>query len=143
MKKQIAAGLLIFLLPLLFGCDKHRDTAQTPEQETAPTTYGGVVIDVSGDESGYWSFMAESTTLDFYGDELINVFIEEPTLLAFKVPDRYPEGIGVIDGKKLRELTEKTDEFLETHNADSKTRELLTFISRELNSVALFTSAST
>ena len=131
MKKQIAAGLLIFLLPLLFGCDKHRDTAQTPEQETAPTTYGGVVIDVSGDESGYWS------------DELINVFIEEPTLLAFKVPDRYPEGIGVIDGKKLRELTEKTDEFLETHNADSKTRELLTFISRELNSVALFTSAST
>lgn len=143
MKKRITAGLLILILPLLFGCDRHRSTEDKPVAEPEPKAYDHVVVDVAGDESGYYSFMAERATLDYYGDELINVFIEEPTLLAFKVADTYPEGIGVIDGKILRELTEEIDGFLAADNRDSEAKALLEHIGQELKSVALLTSAST
>ncbi len=149
MKKRISIVLLIFLIPILFGCQKAEELPceMTPEinekeQTKQPEQYKHICVDISDDDGGFYALMAD-TKLEYYEDEIVNIFIENPTLLAFKVPDQYTNGVGIIDGNNILKVQKRIREHLASENVDAKTKVLLNDLLNETDRIYLLSGAST
>ena len=93
-------------------------------------------------EGGYYALMADAK-LEYYENALVGITVEDPTVLAFKVPDSYVDGVGIIDGGRVIEIKKRINERLDSTDVSNGTRELLTYVLQEMESVCLVTSAST
>ena len=98
-------------------------------------------MDVSG-EGGYYALTAKAR-LEYYENELVSIFVNDPTLLAFKIPDQYTNGVGVIDGNDVKAIVDNINTHLTTTEVDEKTEKLLSYIADKMNNIAIVTSAST
>lgn len=121
MKKLLVALLTIMLVLSFTSCGKAvEDTETTSPQTTAEETaelaatiphdhYENMCIDVNIHEDGYYSFYGD-VDLYYYNGELSDVFIQNPTLLAFDVSSFYDNGfyfMKLTEGDKvIDELTE-------------------------------------
>jgi len=143
MKKRISVILLILLMPILLGCHKAPPPETTEDiQIDKPLQYKHICVDISDGEGGFYTLMAD-TKLEYYKNELTNIFIEDPTVLAFKVPEHYTNGVGIVDGKNILEIQKKINERLNATDIDKSTKELLDYILQEIEKISILTSAST
>lgn len=148
MKKKISIILLLFLVLCLFGCKQVKApiAASKPENvtedaKTVTEEYNYVCVDISGDE-GYYAFMADTTKVEYYDDKVVSIYVQEPTLLAYQVAEKYADGVGIIDGTKVLQIKQKISEHLNSQK-DDKTKELLSYIYSQLDSIMILTTAST
>ena len=121
MKKLLLALLAIMLTLSFASCGTAADKTET--QTTAETEaateelaatiphdhYENMCIDVNIHEDGYYSFYGD-VDLYYYNGELSDVFIQNPTLLAFDVSSFYDNGfyfMKLAEGDKgIDDLTE-------------------------------------
>lgn len=87
MKKLLAILLSISMVLAFTGC-------QTKESEQISEDF--VCIGIRTHEDGYYSLMS-SVELSYYEGELSEIYIDEPTLLAFAVSSRYNGGVYILD----------------------------------------------
>lgn len=155
MKRFIGIFLAMLLVMTLMGCQKA--TAPTLDT-TEPTTesssdlsttlpderteeYEHAIVDIENN-GGHYSLMTK-VTIEYYDGEVVNIFIDEPALLAFQVPEEYTNGVGIVDGNDVLDLTSQIHTYLATNDVDEETKGLLCNIVQWLDDIALLTSAST
>lgn len=101
MKKLLVALLTIMLVLSFTSCGKAVEDTETTAETEADTEelaatiphdhYENMCIDVNIHEDGYYSFYGD-VDLYYYNGELSDVFIQNPTLLAFDVSSFYDNG---------------------------------------------------
>lgn len=138
--KRTVALLLTFALlaVVLTGCNNDEEKIEEQQSETVDNA----VIDICDEDGSYYSLMSK-VTLDYYQGEVCGIYIENPAVLAFKVPDRYADGVGIADGTNVIDMVNRIDAFLQTNELDEKTADLLNGILSDLNDIVLLTYAST
>lgn len=156
MKRFIEILLTLLIVMTLIGCQKVTDpTIDTTEPPSTVTSsnlssnlpdehteeYEAVCVDIANN-GGYYALMSK-VVIDYYQGEVVSIYVEEPAVLAFKVPDKYTNGVGTIDGNKVLEMTDKINSYLDTNEADNETQELLYYLLQQLDNIVLLTSAST
>ena len=156
MKRFIGILLALLFLMTLVGCQKATaPTIDTTEQSTTSTSsdlvttlpderteeYDCVIVDIENN-GGHYSLMSK-ITIEYYNGELVNIFLDEPALLAFQVPEEYTNGVGIVDGNDVLDLTSQIHTYLATNDVDEETKGLLCNIVQWLDDIALMTSAST
>lgn len=87
MKKLLAILLSISMVLAFTGC-------QTKESEQISEDF--VCIGIRTHEDDYYSLMS-SVELSYYEGELSEIYIDEPTLLAFAISSRYNGGVYILD----------------------------------------------
>ena len=155
MKRFFGILLVLLLVMTLMGCQKA--TAPTLDTTEPPTTEGSsdlsttlpderteeyecVIVDVE-DNGGHYSLMTK-VTIEYYDGEVVNIFIDEPAVLAFQVPEKYNNGVGIVDGNDVLDLTSQIHTYLATNDVDEETKGLLCNIVQWLDDIALLTIAS-
>lgn len=156
MKRFFGILLALLLVMTLMGCQKATaptlDTTEPPTTESSSdlsTTlpderteeYEHAIVDIENN-GGYYSLMTK-VTIEYYDGEVVNIFIDEPALLAFQVPEEYTNGVGIVDGNDVLDLTSQIHTYLATNDVDEETKGLLCNIVQWLDDIALLTSAST
>ena len=156
MKRFFGILLALLFVMTLIGCQKTTsptvDTTETPTEETSSDLlndlpderteeYEAICVDIS-DNGGYYALMS-NVAIDYYQNKIVAIYIEEPAVLAFKVPDKYTNGVGTIDGNKVLEMTDKINGYLNTNEVDKETHELLSWLLEQLDDIVLLTGAST
>ena len=156
MKRFFGILLALLLVMTLMGCQK--TTAPTLDTTEPPTTesssdlsttlpderteeYEHAIVDIENN-GGHYSLMTK-VTIEYYDGEVVNIFIDEPALLAFQVPEEYTNGVGIVDGNDVLDLTSQIHTYLATNDVDEETKGLLCNIVQWLDDIALLTSAST
>ena len=156
MKRFFGILLVLLLVMTLMGCQKATaptlDTTEPPTTESSSdlsTTlpderteeYEHAIVDIENN-GGHYSLMTK-VTIEYYDGEVVNIFIDEPALLAFQVPEEYTNGVGIVDGNDVLDLTSQIHTYLATNDVDEETKGLLCNIVQWLDDIALLTSAST
>lgn len=156
MKRFFGILLALLLVMTLMGCQKATaptlDTTEPPTTESSSdlsTTlpderteeYEHAIVDIENN-GGHYSLMTK-VTIEYYDGEVVNIFIDEPALLAFQVPEEYTNGVGIVDGNDVLDLTSQIHTYLATNDVDEETKDLLCNIVQWLDDIALLTSAST
>ncbi len=156
MKRFIGILLALLLVMTLIGCQKAAaptiDTTEPPATETSSSLsttlpderteeYEDVCVDIANN-GGYYALMSK-VVIDYYQGEVVAIYVEEPITLAFEVPDKYTNGVGVVDGNDVLDITSKIHTYLADNNADEETKGLLYDIEQWLDSIVLLTGAST
>lgn len=156
MKRFFGILLVLLFVMTLMGCQKA--TAPTLDTTEPPTTEGSsdlsttlpderteeyecVIVDVE-DNGGHYSLMTK-VTIEYYDGEVVNIFIDEPAVLAFQVPEKYNNGVGIVDGNDVLDLTSQIHTYLATNDVNEETKGMLCNIVQWLDDIALLTSAST
>lgn len=156
MKRFFGILLALLLVMTLMGCQKA--TAPTLDTTEPPTTGGSsdlsttlpderteeyehAIVDIENN-GGHYSLMTK-VTIEYYDGEVVNIFIDEPAVLAFQVPEKYNNGVGIVDGNDVLDLTSQIHTYLATNDVDEETKGLLCNIVQWLDDIALLTSAST
>ena len=156
MKRFFGILLALLLVMTLMGCQKATaptlDTTEPPTTESSSdlsTTlpderteeYEHAIVDIENN-GGHYSLMTK-VTIEYYDGEVVNIFIDEPAVLAFQVPEKYNNGVGIVDGNDVLDLTSQIHTYLSTNDVDEETKGLLCNIVQWLDDIALLTSAST
>ena len=156
MKRFFGILLALLLVMTLMGCQKATaptlDTTEPPTTESSSdlsTTlpderteeYEHAIVDIENN-GGHYSLMTK-VTIEYYDGEVVNIFIDEPAVLAFHVPEKYNNGVGIVDGNDVLDLTSQIHTYLATNDVDEETKGLLCNIVQWLDDIALLTSAST
>lgn len=156
MKRFFGILLALLLVMTLMGCQKATaptlDTTEPPTTESSSdlsTTlpderteeYEHAIVDIENN-GGHYSLMTK-VTIEYYDGEVVNIFIDEPAVLAFQVPEKYNNGVGIVDGNDVLDLTSQIHTYLTTNDVDEETKGLLCNIVQWLDDIALLTSAST
>lgn len=156
MKRFFGILLALLLVMTLIGCQKATaptlDTTEPPTTESSselsPTLpderteeYECVIVNVE-DNGGHYCLMTK-VTIEYCDGEVVNIFLDEPAVLAFQVPEEYTNGVGIVDGNEVLDLTSQIHTYLATNDADEETKGLLCNIVQWLDDIALLTSAST
>ncbi len=94
MKKLLAILLSLSMVLAFTGCQ-----SKEPEQVAEDFVY----IGIRTHEDGYYSLMS-SVELKYYEGELSEIYIDEPTLLAFAVSSFYNGGVYILDLTEGEEL---------------------------------------
>lgn len=156
MKRFFGILLALLLVMTLMGCQKATaptlDTTEPPTIESSSdlsTTlpderteeYEHAIVDIENN-GGHYSLMTK-VTIEYYDGEVVNIFIDEPAVLAFQVPEKYNNGVGIVDGNDVLDLTSQIHTYLATNDVDEETKGLLCNIVQWLDDIALLTSAST
>lgn len=141
MKKYVGTFLVVLLIPLLLGCEKTEDLKIQEKESNYTQKYNYITVDIS-DGGGHYALMAD-TELEYYNEALMSICIENPTLLAFQLPEKFSEGAGIVDIKYVKELTGKIKSHLDSNEVDSDTERLLSEILQGINDITVITSAST
>lgn len=156
MKRFFGILLVLLLVMTLMGCQKATaptlDTTEPPTTESSSdlsTTlpderteeYECVIVDVE-DNGGHYCLMTK-VTIEYYDGEVVNIFIDEPAVLAFQVPEKYNNGVGIVDGNDVLDLTSQIHTYLATNDVNEETKGMLCNIVQWLDDIALLTSAST
>lgn len=141
MKQNFSIILFLILALSISGCKAENKAPNEPADTERTEQYEHVCVDVSG-EGGYYALTAK-TRLEYYENELVSIFVNDPTLLAFKIPDQYTNGVGVIDGNDVKAIVDNINTHLTTTEVDEKTEKLLSYIADKMNNIAIVTSAST
>lgn len=141
MKQNFSIILFLILALSISGCKAENKAPNEPADTERTEQYEHVCVDVSG-EGGYYALTAKAR-LEYYENELVSIFVNDPTLLAFKIPDQYTNGVGVIDGNDVKAIVDNINTHLTTTEVDEKTEKLLSYIADKMNNIAIVTSAST
>lgn len=156
MKRFFGILLALLFVMTLMGCQKATaptiDTTEPPTTESSsdlvPTLpderteeYEHAIVDIENN-GGHYSLMTK-VTIEYYDGEVVNIFIDEPAVLAFQVPEKYNNGVGIVDGNDVLDLTSQIHTYLATNDVDEETKGLLCNIVQWLDDIALLTSAST
>lgn len=98
MKKLLAILLSLSMVLAFTGCQ-----AKEPEVTSEQVTEDFVCIGIRTHEDGYYSLMS-SVELTYYEGKLSEIYIDEPTLLAFAVSSFYNGGVYILDLTEGEEL---------------------------------------
>lgn len=157
MKRFFGILLVLLLVMTLMGCQKATaPTLDTTEPSTTTESssdlsttlpdeqneeYECVIVDIK-DNGGHYCLMTKAI-IKHYNGKIVGIFIDEPAVLAFQVPEEYTNGVGIVDGNDVLNLTSQIHTYLATNDVDEKTKGLLCNIVQWLDDIALLTSAST
>lgn len=148
MKKILLATLLVACMVLFASCGKPTQTTQPEESTDTGFEYDtevceNVIIDIWDDNGGTYMLMSDVKILRSEG-MIVSFEINDPAVLAFQVPDQYPDGVGTIDGREVESIIEKLMTILsEDNNLSDKTVAELEEILGKMKDVVVFTGAST
>lgn len=148
MKKILLATLLVACMVLFAACGKPAQTIQPEESTDTEFEYDtevceNVIIDIWDDNGGTYMLMSDVKILRSEG-MIVSFEIDDPAVLAFQVPDRYPDGVGTIDGREVESIIEKLMTILsEDNNLSDKTVADLEEILGKMKDVVVLTGAST
>lgn len=148
MKKILLAILLVACMVLFVACGKPAQTTQPEESADTGFEYDtevceNVIIDIWDDNGGTYLLMSDVKIFRSEG-MIVSFEINDPAVLAFQVPDRYPEGVGTIDGREVESIIEKLMTILsEDNNLSDKTVADLEEILGKMKDVVVLTGAST
>ncbi|MBR2492267.1 MAG: hypothetical protein IKB64_02205 [Paludibacteraceae bacterium] len=148
MKKILLAILLVACMVLFAACGKPAQTTQPEESADTGFEYDtevceNVIIDIWDDNGGTYVLMSDVKILRSEG-MIVSFEINDPAVLAFQVPDQYPDGVGTIDGREVESIIEKLMTILsEDNNLSDKTVADLEEILGKMKDVVVLTGAST
>lgn len=97
----IATIMMIMCMFCVTGCAKNENI----ELEKTDKSYESMIVDIESKDGGFYSTYAD-LTLHYYDGDLSYVTVSSPTLLSFKVPDKYEDGVVVFSGTELNKLIE-------------------------------------
>ena len=148
MKKILLALLLVACMALFAACGKPAQTTQPEESADIGFEYDtevceNVIIDIWDDNGGTYVLMSDVKIQRSEG-MIVSFEIDDPAVLAFQVPDRYPDGVGTIDGREVESIIEKLMTILsEDNNLSDKTVADLEEILGKMKDVVVLTGVST
>ena len=64
-----------------------------------------MIVNIESKDGGFYSTNTD-LTLHYYDGDLSHATVSSPTLLSFKVPDKYEDGVVVFSGAELNKLIE-------------------------------------
>lgn len=109
MKKRTRTYLIIFAIYvittttfIMIICAIHSDNKQKHQDSQQQIT-----IDVETDDGGYFNAYAD-VELSYRNGQLAVVSIWNPTLLSFKIPERYQDGVSLVNGEELQKILART-----------------------------------
>lgn len=128
MKKVIAILICICLCISFAGCANRSTLSESVEIADVPETseqvtekedeyYEQVCVDIATEGNGCYSTFSD-VTIAYYEDKVSYILIENPTLLAFQVSDRYEGSVCLIDGVELEQMIQS---LIDAKNALSET----------------------
>ena len=136
MKKLLAILLSLSIVLAFAGCQT-KESEVTSEQVAEDF----VCIGIRTHEDGYYSLMS-SVELSYYEGELSEIYIDEPTLLAFAVSSFYNGGVYILDLTEGEELINELSAIAEeTENPELAER--INAIIEHLRQIGPITGAST
>ena len=150
MKRFIGIFLAMLFVMTLMGCQKVNaptiDITEPPSTgtylpEERTEEYESVCVDIANN-GGYYALMSK-VVIEYYQGEIVAISIDEPATLAFEVPDEYTNGVGIVDGNDVLDLTSQIHTYLANNDVNEETKGLLCNIVQWLDDIALLTSAST
>jgi uncharacterized protein YceK len=104
MKKLLA--ITIALLLILAGCGKTAPDPAAPE-ETEPVyrseTIDWLTVGIQIGEEGYYSTYA-GAEISYLGDEIVDIVIYDPVLLAYHVSEQWNQGARIYDEAEISEI---------------------------------------
>lgn len=62
-----------------------------------------MIVNIESKDGGFYSTNTD-LTLHYYDGDLSHATVSSPTLLSFKVPDKYEDGVVVFSGAELNKL---------------------------------------
>ncbi len=98
MKKLLAILLSLSMVLAFTGCQSNEPeiVSTVTENSTEQITQDYAIIGIRTHEDGYYSLMS-SVELNYYDGKLTEIYIDEPTLLAFAVSSFYNGGVYILD----------------------------------------------
>ena len=142
MKKLILFVMIVLCAVTLGGCKQNLVNPEDTATEYTSEVYENVVIDVLDDDGGCYMLMSNVEIARSEG-MIVGLTINDPTVLAFQVPDRYPEGVGTIDGRDVEYIIEKLMTVLSEENLSDDTVDALEEVLGKMKDIAVLTGAST
>lgn len=110
MKKLLV--ITIALLLILAGCGKTAPDPAAPE-ETEPVyhseTIDRLTVGIQIGEEGYYSTYADAE-ISYLDDEIVDIVIYDPTLLAFRASEDWPGGYYVHSYEEITKIIEQLEE---------------------------------
>ena len=136
MKKLLAILLSLSMVLAFTGCQ-----TKEPEVTSEQVAEDFVCIGIRTHEDGYYSLMS-SVELSYYEGKLSEIYIDEPTLLAFAVSSFYNGGVYILDLTEGEELINELSAIAEeTENPELAER--INAIIEHLRQIGPITGAST
>ena len=142
MKKLILFVVTVLCVAMLGGCKQNLVNPEDTVTEYNSEVCENVVIDVLDDDGGCYVLMSNVEIVRSEG-MIVGFTINDPTVLAFQVPDRYPEGVGTIDGRDVEYIIEKLMTVLSEENLSDDTVAALEEVLGKMKDIAVLTGAST
>ena len=72
------------------------------------------------------------------------IFIDDPTLLAFKISEsRYPGGIGIMNGEEVNVMISSIETFLTENEVDENTKTFIESLLQQIKDIPVIEGAST
>jgi len=136
MKKLLAILLSLSMVLAFTGCQ-----AKEPEVTSERVAEDHVCIGIRAHEDGYYSLMS-SVELTYYEGELSEIYIDEPTLLAFAVSSFYSGGVYILDLTEGEELINELSA-IAAEIEDPELAERINAIIEYLQQIGPITGAST
>lgn len=140
MKRFVALILAVLMMSAITGC-RSSTVEEQPEAKDGAERYSSLCVDIGVGESGYYGMWAD-TELVYENGELVSIYLENPTLLAFKVSERWADGIAVMSGEELYELLDMLESMRQTYKNEDVQARLLEIIEK-LEGVAVLTDCPT
>lgn len=145
MLKKTMLFILSFVLCVSLVACTSKETSDGTAEAFAPTgefSADNACVDISIDNDGYYSLMSNVTV--HFGDdgEILYIDLNSPTLLAFKVSDRYKGGVYLYSGEAMDDILFKLKTVLNSLN-DTENTGLLESVISELEYGGPIEGAST
>lgn len=141
MKKFLIALLSLLSAVLMWGCQKDinpdtSDVSAPPEVEPNRVAYSEM-LHVGIEEDNGSNVSLRSPAEFRYDDEgnLIVVRLTDPAILSFCIPDKYIDGMGIVDGVKVTEAIQTLEVLLNENALDLKSVQMIESVIYILESI--------
>lgn len=103
MKKIIAVLICLCLCASFSGCSSKNTPSDAETENKEDDYYENICVDITTEGDGFYSTFADVTVV-YHGNGVSYIVVENPTVLAFKVSDKYDGGVCLIDGAEIEQM---------------------------------------
>ena len=132
--------LAVLMVLAITGC-RSSTVEEQPKVKDGTESYSNLCVDIGVGEDGYYGMWADAELI-YENGELTSIYLENPTLLAYKVSEKWTDGIAIMSGEELYELLDMLESMRQTYKNEDVQARLLEIIEK-LEGIAVLTYCPT
>lgn len=146
----IISIILVLSLVACTGVQTVNAPSKNPTQSIEPTSTAedsdvpNMYIFIDDGEGGCYNLWSNGEVSYDEEYDCYDIFIDDPTLLAFKISEsRYPGGVGTLSGEEVEAMISSIETFLTENDVDENSKAFIENLLQQIKDIPVIEGAST